>query len=240
MVLKNFIKKTLRHYGFDVIRYNAYTSDEVHIQTIIRHFNIDTIFDVGANEGQYAMAIVDEGFQGKIYSFEPLAKVFEVLKTNARKYPNWQVINEGIGSKHEKVSMNVSENLTSSSILKTSKQSIEAEPTTQITHTEVISITTLDKFFTENNVSGKSILLKLDIQGYELEALKGATQLLKKCKLVQAELSFVPVYEGAPLFQDIVDFLKREGFEIFAILPGFMNGKTGQMLQADGIFVNTR
>ncbi len=118
-----------------------------------------------------------------------------------------------------------------------SNASLEAEPKTRTTHTEKIRITTIDSFFSSDGPFDKEILLKLDIQGYELEALKGALQSLSAIKLIQSELSFTRLYDGGPLYDEVVAFLNQQGFEIFTIIPGFRNKDSGRMLQADGIFV---
>ena len=56
---------------------------------IIKHFHIDTIFDVGANVGYYAQEIRELGFKGKIVSFEPLRLAYEGLVKNAKNEPRW-------------------------------------------------------------------------------------------------------------------------------------------------------
>ncbi len=233
---KNIIKNCFRSIGFDVVRYDIANSEDVLLRTILQHFRIETVLDVGANKGQYALGILKHGYKGKIYSFEPILSVYKLLEKRSSNSFGWTALNLGVGSKDEEVMINVSENIVSSSLYKVRKESLVAEPTTRIVRQERIRITTLDKFLAEQNFTGE-VLLKLDVQGYELEALKGATGSLPGIKLIQAELSFVPVYDGIPLFGEIVSYLEQKGYKIFAIIPGFRDRKTGRMLQADGIFV---
>jgi len=239
--LYNFLKKRFKRIihaaGYDVHSHNIFTSEEVLLQTILEHFNIRTILDVGANEGQFGSKIIDLGYSGKIYSFEPIVSVHKTLEVNASKFPQWTTINMGIGSKEEELMINVSENLASSSVFNVDQKSVEAEPATRTTHKEKIKITTIDSFVSKQKNLDYEILLKLDIQGFELEALKGARTSLAKFKLIQVELSFIPVYEQAPLYKEVIGFLEENDFEIFTLTPAFIDGKTGRMLQADGIFV---
>jgi FkbM family methyltransferase len=236
--LKKVIKTTLASFGVAVLRHNVHTSKDVLMSTILKEFQIDTVIDVGANEGQYAKTLLDHGYKGKVYSFEPIKSVFEKLKKTASNFSQWTTFNVGMGSKEEDILMNIAENLVSSSILKVGQATLAAEPKTRITHQEVIKITTLDLYCDKTLNLSKNTLLKLDVQGYELEALKGAKKMISSMRLIQAELSFIPVYEGAPLFQEVVGFLNLNGFEIYSIIPEFIDPKTGRLLQADGIFVN--
>ncbi len=235
--VKEKFKKSIHAAGWDLIRYNVHTSEDVLINTILKHFNIETIIDVGANEGQYAQGVFSHGYKGKIFSFEPIPSVFKKLKKKASRNENWEVFQSGVGSRESEIMMNITKNLTSSSVLTVGELSLNAQPDTQITHQEKIEITTLDIFFSDEGKIRSNTLLKLDTQGYELEAMKGAQNLLNKIKLVQVEMSYAPVYEGGPLYRDITSFLESRGFSIYTILPGFRNPDTGRMLQADGIFI---
>ncbi len=235
----NFIKQALRSsiraLGRDLIPYNVNTSDDLALHKIIEYHGIRTVIDVGANIGQYSQKIIEGGFKGHIFSFEPIPSVFEQLETISSTFSQWKCFKVGLGSKEGESYINVSENFESSSILEVARQSLDAEPRTRTTHREKIKIVTLDKFFRAYNLD-KEILLKLDVQGYEIEALKGALTILHEVRIIQAELSFVRLYENGPLFHDIVSFLEERGFEIYNIMPAFKDGNTGRLLQVDGIF----
>jgi hypothetical protein len=79
--------------------------------------------------------------------------------------------------------------------------------------------------------------LKLDVQGAELEVLAGATETLKRCKVVQVEVSFRRVYEKAPLAHEIIRFFTEQGFRIYDIASIFKRGNDRALLQADLFFV---
>jgi len=223
-------------FGVDVVRYNFYHSEDKLLESVIKHFQVKTILDVGANVGQYSEEVIRHGFKGEIHSFEPISEVFQRLLKKTQRHLNWTAYNLGAGNKEEEIAMNISENFVSSSILKVGKASLSAEPTTRITHQEKIKITTLDSFFQSKDLKGE-ILLKLDIQGYEMEALRGAIKSLPQIKLIQTELSFTDLYEGGPLFDEVIAFLREQGYGVFAIIPGFRDESSGRMLQADGFFV---
>jgi len=234
-LIKTF-KNMVHVLGVDVVKYNFYHSGDKLLERVIRHFNVSTILDVGANIGQYAEEVIRHGYKGEIYSFEPISEVFQRLRKKSAKHAHWKAYQLGIGGKEEEVIMNISENLFSSSFLKVGHASLAADASTRIVREEKIRITTVDSFFKEKAFKPE-VLLKLDIQGYELEALKGAIRSLPSIKLIQAELSFTEVYEGGPLFDEVIGFLKGHGYEVFAIVPGFRDDSSGRMLQADGIFV---
>lgn len=231
------IKRLLQKVGLEVKLYNFLNAEEPLLKKLIKDFNIQTVIDVGANEGQYAESLLKNKYKGKIYSFEPISKPWEVLQKKAVGISQWKPVNYAIGSKDDVVSINVSENIVSSSIYKVAQKSLDAEPATRIVREEKIRVTTIDNFFVGENSLQGGIMLKLDVQGYELEGLKGAMASLQKIKIVQVELSFVPIYEGAPLCVDVISFLQNQGFELFTLIPGFKDRNTGRLLQADGVFL---
>ncbi len=80
--------------------------------------------------------------------------------------------------------------------------------------------------------------LKLDVQGAELEVLAGASETLKRCKVVQVEASFRRVYDKAPLAHEIIRFFAERGFRIYDIASTIKRGSDRALLQADLFFVS--
>ncbi|HTE33383.1 MAG TPA: FkbM family methyltransferase, partial [Chryseolinea sp.] len=141
--LKRQFKHVIHTIGFDVLSYNIFTSQDIQLQTLLRTYNINTVLDVGANEGQYANHLIELGYKGSIYSFEPMAAVYTTLRAKANRHPQWRTTNAGIGKEEGELMLNVSENLASSSLLKVEMNSVEVDPATRTTHQESIKITTI-------------------------------------------------------------------------------------------------
>jgi len=80
-------------------------------------------------------------------------------------------------------------------------------------------------------------MLKIDTQGYEREVLKGATGLLGRVASIQVEISLVPLYAGAPTLTEMVSYIEGLGYELFSLVPGFRDARSGRLLQMDGFFI---
>ena len=235
--MEALIKKLARYFGIDIRRYRPQTSDDARVQALLSFNRIDMIFDVGANIGQYARKIRSEGYGGKIVSFEPLSDAYEQLLRNSSKDPDWTVAPRAvIGDEDRETEINVSENSLSSSIMPMLQSHIDAHPASRYLDTEKVDMLRLDSVAPQYLNASTSAYLKIDTQGAESRVLDGAGQTLSRVKGIQIELSFVPLYEGQPLFLDIVNRLLDLGFDMHGILPVFIDQKTGRLLQADGIF----
>jgi hypothetical protein len=79
-------------------------------------------------------------------------------------------------------------------------------------------------------------LLKIDTQGYESEVLKGAPETLARVAGLQLELSLVPLYGGQKLMPEMLETVASLGFELWALVPNFLEPGTARMLQADATF----
>lgn len=82
-------------------------------------------------------------------------------------------------------------------------------------------------------------LLKLDIQGYELEALKGCGKLLDHIKIITTEIEFVTLYDGQPLFGDIDVFLRSHGFRMLNLYELYTH-PNGQLTAGDAVYLNSK
>jgi FkbM family methyltransferase len=236
--MKKGIQKIVRYLGFEVRRYSIDTSDRALMKRCMDYLSIDLLIDIGANLGQYATACRDAGYKGQIISLEPLKSVFIDLKKLADRDGKWYAFNYGAGKLNDELIINVSDNRASSSLFDVTKLSTDAAPESGFVGKEKISVVSLDSFLLEKIEAYRNPYLKIDVQGYELEVLEGAKELLHRVKGVQLEMSFVPLYDQGPLYKEVIAFMEAQNFELYSILPDFRNRTTGKMLQADGIFIN--
>ena len=81
------------------------------------------------------------------------------------------------------------------------------------------------------------ILLKLDVQGYELEVLRGAVKTLSEAEVVIIECSLIQYNEGAPLFAEVVSFMGERGFVVYDFCGQMRRANDGALFQMDVIFV---
>ena len=83
MRARDHLHKFMRRFGIEAHKVNPFTVPEWRIPQILNRHGIRTLLDVGANEGIYAMELLENGFAGSILSFEPLPDVWEYLKRRA-------------------------------------------------------------------------------------------------------------------------------------------------------------
>lgn len=142
--------------------------------------------------------------------FEPLPEKFKELQAK-----DLTAYNYALGSKSEKVKFHVASNLQSSSILEPTIH-LEKYPNIVFNSTIEVEVRTLDSF----NITDCDMLV-LDVQGYELEVLKGAQETLKNVKIIFCEVSIIELYKNCPLLEDIQKFLS--GFKLINI--DWVNGQ---------------
>ncbi len=100
----------------------------------------------------------------------------------------------------------------------------------------VVDLRTLDSVSAALATDTERIFLKLDVQGFEYKVLQGAERFLARVAGIQIELSLVPLYDGEHLFHSMLHDLEERGFEMWSLIPGFVDPETGRLLQLDAIF----
>ncbi len=184
-----------------------------------------TFIDVGAFEGNWTAEMMSLNPEGNFYCFEPLQEKVLILK---KKFEGKKVvITEGLlgPSAQDKVKFHASE----------SGSSVYAEQSSFSKELRELKMSTLDESMKENSLQ-KPVLLKLDVQGYELEVLKGAKGVLAEVDIVQMEVSLLDYNEGAPLIAEVLQEMNDAGFYAFEI-PGFhRRADDWSLIQVDIIF----
>jgi FkbM family methyltransferase len=195
----------------------------------------DLVFDVGANRGQYAQELRSHGYGGRLVSFEPLPACRRILEAAATQDELWKVEPTALGREALVRPFHVTENLSSSSFFRVLERSTNAAPQTRHVETIEVEQRRLDSY-SHHLVGARSVHLKLDTQGSELEVLSGASGILGELSTLECELSLTHLYEGQPLIHDVLTFLYAQGFRLAWVEGGFSD-PAGMMLQADGLFI---
>jgi FkbM family methyltransferase len=198
---------------------------------------IDAVVDVGANEGLFAKRLRDEGFTGRIVSFEPLSSAFVLLALASAPDPKWECLRLALGATTGEATLNVAGNLASSSFLPIDRELTEAEPRLAYVGKEECSLSTLDTLAPDLFQPEERLYLKLDVQGFELEVLRGAKATLKHVVVLDVELSQTQLYEGAPLMDEVVAYLAERDYALLGTEPAYVHPRTGETVQLDGLFV---
>ncbi|MEG5041801.1 MULTISPECIES: FkbM family methyltransferase [unclassified Microcoleus] len=170
------------------------------------------VVHVGAHEGHETGLYQAMGVQRVLY-IEANPEVFERLQIKIAEFPNVQAVNCAVSDRNGTVNLHVTSMDQSSSILPL-KLHAEIYPTIQETHQVTVESKTLDTLLQELELEAADFnIINIDIQGAELLALQGATNLLKGVEAINTEVNYEELYEGCALIDQIDEFLANYGFD---------------------------
>lgn len=238
--LRTTIRGALRRRGFDIVRYDASHSPDVRRARLIEERGIGLVLDVGANTGPSAHALRRAGYTGRIVSFEPQSAAYDVLEAACRSDAAWECRKLAVGAADGEAELHVSGNSSSSSLLDMEGEHLSAAPESRYVASERVAVRRLDSLRHDLVRPSDRVYLKLDVQGLELDALRGAEETLTQTSIVESELSLVPLYHGAPDLMEVVNYLADRGFNLLSLEPAFVDPHDGRLLQVDGLFARSR
>lgn len=200
---------------------NPYVSGEIQVCDVLNKINKDklVIFDVGANKGNYSKMIIEKIDRNKdIYLFEPAKSTFKLLENNLITQNNTNIYlnNTGFGSKKETKTLFYDKEASG-------KASVYCRKLDHFNlyfdKKEKIEINTIDSYCKENGIF-RIDLLKLDIEGHEYEALKGAENMFKNDKVLLCQFEFGGCnIDSRCFFQDFFYFFTQRNMIICRICP---------------------
>ncbi len=194
----------LRQLGLDLRRVRRRPA----ITDFLAHRNVQVVYDVGANIGQFGLAIRRRGYTGKIVSFEPVSSVYEELKGLAQRDGNWEVARFAVGSENGATQINVSRNSQFSSIKPLGERSATIDPASAFTSSETVEVRTLDNLVKANG----PYFIKIDTQGFEREVITGGPKALAGATGVLLELPVINIYDKVWTLHEAIGHMREIGF----------------------------
>ena len=200
---------------------------------MLRRLKPSYAIDVGANRGQFSLDVHTALPHTPIIAFEPLQHEAAVYTEVFRDAPSVELRVHAVGAAKGVKALHVTRSADSSSLLAPTELQNATFPATDEIDQIDVTISTLDDSLAEIDL-GERVLLKADVQGYELEVLKGAPLTLRTVRWVYLELSFVQLYEGQPLAAEVISYLDDRGFLVDDLVH--VTRSEGRAVQADLLF----
>lgn len=231
-----------RRFDHRVVRWLQLGRDQQrwYLRKLFRCHPVGAVLDVGGNAGQYARFLRREvGYRGHIVTFEPIPALAAALKRESSGDPSWEILELALGDSPGQASFNVMNTSPMSSLLQPKADcSSPVMQFNRVSETVQVRVDTLDAVIAGHPwLRGmQDLYLKLDVQGYELKVLEGATRSLPRIAALQAELNVLPLYEGQPSYLEVMQYLDSRGYAP-SLLPAHEYETFPEMIDFDAHFL---
>jgi FkbM family methyltransferase len=192
---------------------------------------------VGANRGQFALIARRVFPHTAIYSFEPLEEASRVFKKIFANDVNTHLYPYAIGPESTSSTIHVTKADDSSSMLPVTETLSAIFPAVVERETRQVKVLPLSQVLVDGLIPPAS-LLKIDVQGFEFDVLRGCEDLLGKFSHLYVECSFIELYKGQALGHQIIDWLADKGFVLTGVYNMYYE-KNGRAVQGDFLFCRT-
>lgn len=227
-------RRLVRRLGFDVAPFPGAAGHWPRIVGLLHAHQIDVVFDVGANTGQYVRALRNNGWQGRVVSFEPVAAAHARISAAAEGDPAWTVAPRGaVGAAAGEIDILVSPESDMSSALPLTATAHDRLKSTRPHATERVPVVTLEDAIARFARPGDAVFVKSDTQGFEDRVLDGLGEAASRVAGVQLELSLQPIYEGQPDHLTLLNRLDGMGLRPHLVIPGYWSRHYLRMLEYD-------
>ena len=196
------------------------------------------IIDGGAHRGGSVNAFSQYVPQAQFHCFEPdplLAK--ELIQTFTGK-PHVRIVMAALGEIRGRATFNINVSRPTNSLLPMGEAlQPDLQSLCQLVEQVEVDILTIDDYC-ETQAINRVDIIKLDLQGYDYQALLGGQKAMQHARVVLIEVLFVEIYKGCHLFPDILLLMGQRGYTLYT-LCGLHYGSQDELLWADAIFVNS-
>lgn len=176
----------------------------------------DTVFDVGANRGEWSLLALQTNFEIRIFAFEPIPEIFQKMKNHFLSFDNLDAFNLALSDETGEGNFYFYSNLSElSGLFDRETLRKQFRPPNLIT----VPLDTLDRFCAEHNVQ-KIDFLKIDTEGAEWKVLNGAKGLLQGHQIRAIQFEYGGTYIDAnTTLEQVMRLLTKNDYVIFKIVP---------------------
>jgi FkbM family methyltransferase len=201
-----------------------------------RTASVETVIDIGANNGDFAKFLTNFFKPNQTYVFEPLPLYATDLELKKNHIPNFEVFNIALSDRAGEETFFQNSSGPSSSFLRVSDCSKTEFPDTAHEVATRVQMARLDDVLATADLSD-DVFIKIDVQGFEDRVISGGHQIFSKARYVLIEMSFVPLYVGQPLFGQVHAQLANLGYELAGIKNQICANTSGQPLFAHCLYI---
>lgn len=196
----------------------------------------DVLIDAGAHVGTFTGCALAYQPWLRVHAFEPIPEACEELSRRFGGYPGLRLNRLALGRCREERSFNVSRFSEASSFFAPGEELLSHVygHDYATARSILVNVETLDSYCTSQGIA-RIRLLKLDVQGSEIEVLEGAASMLDATDYVYAEAQFRELYRGAPRYDDTFRYLHKRNFDLLC-MTCFRADDAGELMECDMIF----
>ena len=196
----------------------------------------DAVLDIGANRGMFsaALALATKGVP--FHAFEPLPTLHAELSDRIGRIPGIELHKCGLGAASGTADLHHGTFHEASSLLPMQKRHQELFPGSRPTTKTSVSIITLDEFFAARPTL-RQAFIKLDVQGYELEVMKGCQASHHRIRAALVEVSFEDLYENGASAEEVVAYFIGQGFLFTGFVRPLFSNRKVFPISGDCLFV---
>lgn len=203
-------------------------------RALLKPLRVASVVDVGANRGQFALLALSLFPDAHVHAFEPTPKPLGRLRAWAAGETRLTLHAQALGAMAGEVLMHLSRSDDNSSLKQPTERQVVEHPSTPMIGSMMVPMARLDQILSPADMP-RPCLLKIDVQGHELEVLRGCGVLLDRVDHVLVECSYVELYKDQALGDQLAAHLTDRSF-VQAGVSHMSHGADGTLLQADLLF----
>jgi FkbM family methyltransferase len=225
------VNGSLRHLGLQIVR----SAPELRS---LPSYGFKTVLDIGASNGDFLRRVRPVLPEAFIHCFEPLPELFAQLQKSVSTDPRARAWNLALGDTDGAGVMHKSDGIFLSSLLPMTEETLRVFPDATHWTPQDVTVSTLDKWAEPQQLE-PPILIKMDVQGYEAHVIRGGRATIQKAQVLLLEVSFVELYAGQCLFDELYDAVRELGYRCVGMTYPLCDRKSGRTLQTDALFTNS-